>query len=74
MRRITIRAPEALLERLRRIAAERGISMAALIRETLEAKAERHRPKPRSIGIGASGRSDISRRIGEERPIPPPYR
>ena len=29
-----------------------------------------HRPKPRSLGIGASRRSDISRRTAEERPIP----
>jgi predicted transcriptional regulator len=74
MRRTTIVAPEELLDRLRRIAAERGASMAAVIREALEEKAATQRPKPRSIGIGASGTSDTSHRAGEERPVPRSWR
>ncbi len=74
MQRTTIVAPEALLKRLRQAAAERGTSMAALIREALEEKASRHRPKPRSIGIGASGATDTARRAGDERPEPRPWR
>ena len=74
MRRTTIVAPDDLLERLRRVAAERGISVAALIREALEEKARSWRPKPRSLGIGDSGRTDIARRTAEESVIPEPWR
>jgi hypothetical protein len=74
VQRTTIVAPEELLDRLRRVAAERGTSMAAIIREALEEKVARHRPRPRSLGIGDSGRSDISRRIGEEGFVPEPWR
>ncbi len=74
MRRTTIVAPEELLERLRRVGAERGISLAAVIREALEEKANTYRPRPRSLGIGDSGRSDIARRTAEEPAIPEPWR
>jgi hypothetical protein len=74
MDRTTIVAPEELLEQLRRIAYERRTSMASVIREALEEMVRRHRPLPRSIGIGDSGRSDISRRIGEEEAVPEPWR
>ena len=74
MRRTTIVAPEELLERLRRVAADRGISLAAVVREALEEKAQTYRPRPRSLGIGDSGRSDIARRAAEEPAIPEPWR
>ena len=74
MKRTTIVAPEELLDRLRRAAAERGVSLATLIREALEEKARTCRPKPRSLGMGASGYTDTARRAGEERPEPPPWR
>jgi predicted transcriptional regulator len=74
MRRTTIVASEELLDRLRCIAAERKTSMATVIREALEDKARSQRPKPRSIGIGNSGRTDIARRAGEERPVPRSWR
>jgi predicted transcriptional regulator len=74
MRRTTIVAPEDLLRRLRAIAAERGTSVATVIREALEEKAKSHRPRPRSLGIGDSGRTDIARRTGEEPAIPEPWR
>jgi predicted transcriptional regulator len=74
MQRTTIVAPEELLERLRRVAAERQVSLAMLIREALEEKVENHRPKPRSLGIGASGRADTARRAGDERPVPRSWR
>jgi metal-responsive CopG/Arc/MetJ family transcriptional regulator len=74
MRRTTIVAPEKLLERLRRMAADRGTSVAELIREALEEKVRNHRPRPRSLGIGDSGYTDIARRTGEEPAIPEPWR
>ncbi len=74
MQRTTIVAPEDVLERLRQLAAERGTSMAALIREALEEKAERHRPRPRSLGLGDSGRADISVLTADEPAVPEPWR
>jgi hypothetical protein len=61
----TIIMPEGLYERIKRIAAERGESMGHVIRESLENTAYQYQPKPRSLGIGTSGRSDISERIDE---------
>ena len=43
MERTTISIPEPLLRRLRVIAAERGTSMAELIREAVEEKLAAHR-------------------------------
>jgi len=74
IRRTTIVAPDDLLQRLRALAAERGVSLAAVIREALEEKAARHRPKPRSLGMAASGYTDTARRSGDERPEPRPWR
>ena len=70
MRRTTIVTPAHLLERLRQMAAERGTSMAELIREALEDKVGSHRPRPRSVGMGASGHSDTAALAGDERPQP----
>ena len=74
MQRTTIMVPEELLERLRRLAADRKTSMASVIREALEEKAKTYRPKPRSLGMGDSGRSDISRRSADEGPEPRSWR
>ena len=74
MRRTTLLIPDDLRERLRRVAAERGVSMASLIREALDEKVRTDHPRPRSIGIGASGRIDTARRASEEHPEPPPFR
>ena len=74
MQRTTIIADEEVLERLRRLAADRRVSLATIIREALDEKAKTYRPKPRILGMGDSGRSDISRRIGEEHFEPEPWR
>lgn len=74
MQRTTIMAPEQVLERIRKIAAERRSSMASVIREALEEKARTYRPKPRSLGIGASGFTDTARRSADERPEPRSWR
>lgn len=74
MERTTIMAPPDLLQRLRQMAADRGTSLAHLIREALEEKARTYRPRPRSLGIGASGFPDTAGRAGEERPIPRSWR
>lgn len=69
--RTTIVAPEELLEKLRRMAHERKTSMASIIREALEEKAESYRPFPKSIGIGDSGRTDISQLASDWRQFEP---
>lgn len=74
MERTTISLPEDLLHRVRLIAAEEGTSMAAVVREALEEKVGRHRPVPRSLGIGASGHGDTARRTADERPAPRSWR
>jgi hypothetical protein len=74
VQRTTVVFPEDLLKKLRRMADDRGISFAALVREAAEEKVKSYRPKPRSLGMGDSGRTDTSRRIGEEPAIPEPWR
>jgi plasmid stability protein len=74
VRRTTIVTPDQLLKRLRQMAAERGTSMAELIREALEEKLNSSQPRPRSLGLGASGHRDTAERAGEERPKPRSWR
>ena len=74
MDRTTITLDVETRTRLRRIAADRGISMAALIREAIDTAIERHAPRPRSLGVGASGTPDTARRTGDERPEPRAWR
>ncbi len=45
-----------------------------MIREELERKAEGHHPRPRSLGLGDSGRTDIARRTADKQISPEPWR
>ena len=74
MERTTISIPDGLLQRLRLMAAERRTSIASLVREALEEKDRGYRPRPRSLGIGASGHTDAARRTAEERVEPRSWR
>jgi predicted transcriptional regulator len=74
MIRTTISLDEDTQRRLRRIAADRGISMAAVIREAIDDAVEQHAPKPRSLGVGESGVRDTARVAGEVRPEPRAWR
>ena len=74
MGRTTISVSDDLLQRIRLIAAERRISLAAVVREALEEKATGHHARPRSLGIGASVYRDTARRSAEERVEPRPWR
>jgi hypothetical protein len=74
MQRTTLMLPKGLHDRLRQIAADRGVSMAAVIREALEETAGRVRPIPRSLGLGTSGSNDTARRTAVERPEPREWR
>jgi predicted transcriptional regulator len=74
MTRTTISLPDDLLERVRRLAAERGVSMSSLIREAIEEKTETTRPRLRILGIGDSGHGETSKLAGEQRPEPRSWR
>jgi hypothetical protein len=70
MVRTTVMADQQTMDRLKALARDRGVSLAAIVREALEDKAKEYRPKPSSIGISASGRSDIATTEAAER-VPP---
>ena len=74
MDRTTLSLPAELRERLRRAAAERGVSMATLVREAVEDSLANVRPKPRSLGVGASGMTDGARQASDLRPEPRAWR
>jgi len=69
--RTTITLPKAHIKRLKIMAAERGVSMASLIREAIDDKLANGRPKPK-LGIFDSGRSDISQLASDVRLFEPP--
>jgi predicted transcriptional regulator len=54
-------------ERLKEIARADGRAPAEVVREAVAEYAQRHRPqrRPKSIGIGHSGRGDVSERAEE---------
>jgi len=85
--RTTLMIPGELRDRLRQIAAERGVSMSTVVREALEERVARVRPTPRSLGVGASvrptprslgvgasGSTDTALRTTVERPEPRAWR
>jgi hypothetical protein len=74
MKRTTIVANEEVLEKLRALARQRGVSFAEVVREAVEEKAGEYRPQPKSLGIGASGRSDVSSVAGVGRSPGSPWR
>jgi hypothetical protein len=63
-----------MLEALQNWAAERRISMAALIREALEEKLARRKVPLTLCGVVSSGYNDTSELAGEVRPEPRPWR
>jgi hypothetical protein len=76
MRRMMIQADDALLDRARRRAADRGVSVAQLIREAIEHELGPAAPVPeiRCGGSFRSGRGDLGRRASEGDYEPPPFR
>ena len=64
MARTIVTLPDPLLARLKALASERGISMAELVRVTLEEGLER--PKPKALGMFESEEeTDLGRQAGE---------
>ena len=75
MRRLTIRVDEDFLDRVRRRAADRSVSLPQVVRDALEAELGRKRqPDPLSIDRFSSGSGDLSVRASNDEYVPPPYR
>lgn len=74
-----IQAEPELIERTRRRAGERGVSVAQVVRDAIEHELgggdrERIPPPLTCIGIGRSGRTDLSRLASEDVYEPAPWR
>lgn len=76
MQRFMVQADETLIERLKQRAADRGISVAAVVREALERELgpTAKPPEIRSIGAFASEGGDLSRRASADEYEPPSFR
>jgi hypothetical protein len=79
MQRIMIQAEPQLVERAKRRARERGVSVAQVVREALEHELaldedERIPPPLTCVGVVSSGRSDLSRLASEDVYEPEPFR
>jgi len=74
MVRTTIVADDGVLDRLRALARDRGVSFAEVVREALEAKAAEFRPQPRSLGIAQSAPNDIASTAATEPAPGEPWR
>lgn len=76
MQRIMVQADETLLRRARSVAADRGVSLAQLVRDALERELGTGGPQPeiRSAGSFASSERDLSRRASDDEYEPPPFR
>ncbi len=72
--RTTVVIPPELQRKAKRVAAERGVSFGQLVREGLEKVVETHQPKPRAVGVVATGHKDSGRWIGETRAEPRSWR
>ncbi|HTX30160.1 MAG TPA: hypothetical protein VMD09_02180 [Solirubrobacteraceae bacterium] len=76
MRRVIFQADEELLSRAKQRAHERGVSIAQVVRDALEAdlRDAGTRPPPTSIiGIGISGRRDLSELASNDAYEPEPW-
>jgi hypothetical protein len=79
MQRLMIQAEPELIERTKRRASERGVSVAQVVRDAMEHElggpGEEQIPPPLTcIGIGRSGRTDLSRLASEDIYEPAPWR
>lgn len=70
MERTTIMADPEVLRALRALARSRGVSFAEVVREALEQKAKEHWVAPTCMGLGSSGRGDVSSIAGVGRTPP----
>jgi len=71
--RTTLVLPKPLREKVRRVAAEEGVSMGQYIREAIEERMKRSRKPLRIVGI-VNIADDLGRRSGEEAVVPETWR
>lgn len=76
MQRLMIQAEPELIDRAKRRARERGVSVAQVVREALARDLTRNaEPPPVSIiGMFSSEAGDLSERAGRDEYKPPPWR
>jgi hypothetical protein len=76
MQRIMVQADETLWRRARSVAADRGVSLAQLVRDALERElgTGASQPEIRSAGAFASGDGDRARRASDDAYVPAPFR
>jgi hypothetical protein len=79
MQRLMIQAEPQLIERAKRRAAERGVSVAQVVREAMEhelgsSQEERVPPPFTLIGAFSSEHGNLSRRASEDEYEPEPFR
>jgi hypothetical protein len=76
MQRLMIQAEPELVARAKRRAAERGVSIAQIVREAMEHELgdEPQQPPFSMIGAFRSGRDDLSRLASEDVYEPEPWR
>jgi hypothetical protein len=76
MQRLMIQAEPELVARAKRRAAERGVSVAQVVREAMEHELgdEPQQPPFSMIGAFRSGRGDLSRLASEDTFEPAPWR
>jgi plasmid stability protein len=76
VRRFIVQADDDLIRRVRKRAAQRGVSIAQIVREALElALGDRAQPVPTFIGKYASGRpNNDSERASNDEYVADPYR
>jgi hypothetical protein len=78
MQRLMIQAEPELVERAKRRARERGVSVAQIVREAIIEKlgddTGTRQPPLKIIGAFSSERGDLSRRASEDEYEPPPFR
>ncbi len=71
--RTTLVIPRELREKVRRLAAEEGVSMGQFVRKAIEEKVSRSRRPLRIIGM-VNIDEDLGRRSSEEEAVPEPWR
>jgi len=74
MKRTTIVADDHVVQKLKALARDRGVSFAVVAREALEDKALQYRPKPQSIGVAKSSHTKTAATTAGERQPPRSWR
>jgi len=74
MKRTTIVADDHVVQKLKALARDRGVSFAEVAREALEDKAMQYRPKPQSMGVASSSPAKTAATTASKRQPPRSWR